>query len=213
VASVKPNLSGGGGSQWNPQHGNFTAENATLKQLIGFAHHLPELTISGPGWLDSARFDINAKGAGDAPDSQVRLMLQALLQDRFHFQAHRETKEMAVYSLVVASGGLKAQPADAPNPAPFPKLPPGPHAVMQMAHASMAELAANLSNFAGRPVQDRTGIQGTFRLMVWYGNNPESDAPDLFTALLEQVGLRLEAGRGPVETLVVDHADKVPTGN
>ena len=212
VASVKPNLSGDGMSRWDPVHGNFTAENASLKQLIGFAYHLPTLMISGPGWMESARFDIDAKGKADVPDSQVALMVQALLEDRFHLRAHRETKDGAVYLLEVASGGLKAPRADAP-PTPYPQLPPGPHAMMQMAHTTMAELAANLVNFAGRPVLDRTGIEGTYRVRVWYGNNPESDAPDVFTALREQVGLKLESGRGPVETLVVDQADKVPTEN
>ena len=147
VASVKPNLSGDGMSRWDPVHGNFTAENASLKQLIGFAYHLPTLMISGPGWMESARFDIDAKGKADVPDSQVALMVQALLEDRFHLRAHRETKDGAVYLLEVASGGLKAPRADAP-PTPYPQLPPGPHAMMQMAHTTMAELAANLVNFA-----------------------------------------------------------------
>ena len=211
VASVKPNLSGDPGAQWSPKHGNFTAENAPLKQLIRLAYHVPDSMISGPGWLDSLRYDINAKGTGDAPESQVMLMLQALLEDRFHLQAHRETKEMAVYFLVVANGGLKMQSADATNPTLFPQAPPGAHSVMQMARASLAEIAGSLSRPAGRPVLDRTGIQGTFRLRLWYTNNSESEGPDLFAALREQLGLRLEAGRGPVETLVVDHADKVPT--
>jgi len=77
----------------------------------------------------------------------------------------------------------------------------------------MADLATVLTDFANRQVIDRTGVQGAYQVMVWYGNNPESDAPDLFTALQEQVGLKLESGRGPVETLVVDAADRVPTEN
>ena len=213
VASVKVNASGGGGSQRNTPHGNFTCAGMSLKQLIAFAYHLPELMVSGPGWMDSARFDINAKGKGEAPDSQVRLMLQALLEDRFHLKVHRETKEGAVYFLTVMSGGMKAQPADAPNPAPFPKLPAGPHSLMQNSHATMADLAERLTDLVRRQVVDRTGIQGAYRVRVWYGNNPESDAPDLFTALQEQVGLKLESGRAPVETLVVDAADKVPVEN
>jgi uncharacterized protein (TIGR03435 family) len=213
VASVKPHLSDDEGTQWNPQHGNFTAENAPLKRLIGLAYHASAPMISGPEWLDSLRYDINAKGHGDAPESQVMLMLQSLLRDRFHLQVHRETKEMAVYFLLVANGGLKVQSADAPNPMPFPPLPPGPHSLMQRARASLADLAGDLSRPAGRPVLDRTGIEGTFRFRLWYSNNPESEDPDLFAALREQLGLRLEAGRGPVETLVVDHADRVPTEN
>jgi uncharacterized protein (TIGR03435 family) len=212
VASVKVNASGSPESQANPEHGNFTCENMPLKWLIGFAYDLPWSRVSGPGWMDSARFDINAKGKGDAPDSEVRLMLQALLEDRFHIQAHREMKEGPVYFLTVTNGGLKADRADA-EPRKYPALPPGPHAAIQMRRASMAQLAAGLTNPAGRPVLDRTGIEGVYQVRVWWGNNPETDAPDLFTALREQVGLKLESGRGPVETLVVDAADKVPTEN
>jgi len=212
VASVKVNSSMGGMSRWNPEHGNFTAENASLKQLIGFAYHLPGSLISGPGWLDSARFDINAKGKGDAPDSQVRLMLQSLLADRFHLKGHRETKEGAVYFLTVMSGGLKAQPADQPS-APFPKLPPGTRAgVLQDPHTTMAELAQGLTNLAKRPVVDRTGVQGEYRVMVWYGDNPETDAPDLFTALQEQVGVQVKSQKVPVDVLVVDRAE-MPSEN
>jgi uncharacterized protein (TIGR03435 family) len=208
---VKPHLSDDQGSDWKPEHGNFTAENAPLKQLIRLAYQVPASRVSGPDWLDSLRYDINAKGHGDAPESQVMQMLQALLAERFHLQLHRETKEMAVYLLVVANGGMKMQSADAPNPTPFPNLPPGPHSVMQMRRASLADLAGALTRPAGRPVLDRTGVQGTFRLRLWYASNSESEDPDLFAAVREQLGLRLEPGRGPVETLVVDHADKVPT--
>ena len=188
VASVKARLSDDQGSRWNPEHGNFTAENTPLKQLIRLAYQVPASSVSGPGWLDSLRYDINAKGHGDAPESQVMLMLQALLADRFHLQLHRETKETAVYFLVVANGGMKMQSADAPNP----------------------------SDLAGRPVVDRTGIPGSFRLRLWYTrytSTSESEGPDIFAAVREQLGLRLEPGRGPVETLIVDRADKVPTEN
>ena len=213
VASVKVSDSEDGGADWNPEHGNFTAENATLKQLIGFAYHFAPSMISGPGWLDSVQFDINAKGKGDAPDSQVRLMMQSLLEDRFHLKVHREKKEGPVYFLAGKSGGLNAQPADTPNPTPFPRVPPGPHAVMRESHLSMAELADALTYLAKRPVFDRTGIEGEYRVMMWWGNSLESDAPDLFTALQEQLGLKLESGRGPVETLIIDSADKIPTEN
>jgi uncharacterized protein (TIGR03435 family) len=216
VASVKARLSDDQGSRWNPEHGNFTAENTPLKQLIRLAYQVPASSVSGPGWLDSLRYDISAKGHGDAPESQVMLMLQALLADRFHLQLHRETKEMAVYFLVVANGGMKMQSADAPNPTPFPQAPPGAHNVMQRARASLTDLAGDLSDLAGRPVVDRTGIPGSFRLRLWYTrytSTSESEGPDIFAAVREQLGLRLEPGRGPVETLIVDRADKVPTEN
>ena len=213
VASVKPNLSGSNLGGSDPRHGNFKANNASLNQLIGFAYDLPTLQISGPGWLESSRYDIDAKGNGEAPESRVRLMVQALLAERFGLQAHRETKEGPVYFLVPMRGGLKAQPADTPNPDPYPNPPAGPHALLRDSHATMTGLAAQLTNFVARPVVDHTGITGEYRVMIWYGNNPETDSPDLFAALQEQLGLKLESGRGPVETLVVDRVNRIPTGN
>jgi len=212
VASVKPSDSDGMGPQRDTRNGNLTAEEMSLKQLVSFAYNVPELLISGPGWMDSSRYDIRAKGNGNAPQSQVRLMLQSLLADRFHLQVHRETKEMSLYYLVPTSGGLKAQSADDPKPT-FPKAPEGAPSVLQNWHASMADLAFDLTGLTGRPVTDRTGITGQYRIRLWYARNLGKEGPDVFAALQEECGLKLESGRGPVETLIVDHADKVPTEN
>lgn len=208
VASVKPDTSGGGMSILVPGHGSLRANNVRLRNLISFAYHMPEQLITGPSWLDSARFDIFAKGNSDAPDSEIRLMTQSLLAQRFAVQAHHETKEGPVYFLIQARGGLKAPPAT--DQRPYNATPPGPHFNMGM-DAPLEEFAAILTNYAGRPVVNHTGITGKFNLRLWWGRDPETD-PDIFSALQEQLGLRLESGRGPVETLIVDHVEK-PTEN
>jgi uncharacterized protein (TIGR03435 family) len=215
VASVKPNPSGGGISVLVPGHGNLMVSNATLKHLIGYAYHLAEGMISGPSWLDSARFDIFAKGKGNEPDSEVQLMTQSLLAQRFGLRSHRETKDGPVYFLVPTNGGLKAPPLNTSNPRtnlrPSPALPPGPHWSMGV-DASMEEFGAVLTNYVGRPVLDQTGIAGKFHLALWWGKDPDTD-PDIFSALQEQLGLKLKAGRSQVEVLVIDHVEKEPTAN
>jgi uncharacterized protein (TIGR03435 family) len=209
VASVKPNPSGGGISVLVPGHGNLMVSNATLKHLIGYAYHLAEGMISGPSWLDSARFDIFAKGKGNEPDSEVQLMTQSLLAQRFGLRSHRETKDGPVYFLVPTNGGLKAPPET--DRRPFNAPPPGPHLNMRM-DAPLDEFAAILTNFAGRPVIDQTGITGKFNLALWWGKDPDTD-PDIFSALQEQLGLKLKAGRSQVEVLVIDYVEKEPTAN
>jgi uncharacterized protein (TIGR03435 family) len=211
VASVKPSPCLGH-YQLGPQHGSFTCENAPLQRLIGDAYHLSPLLVSGPAWLDSVCVDIDAKGKGGAPDSEVRLMLQSLLADRFGLQTHKETKEMSVYFLEVATGGLKAKVFDPSAPVEPIRPVPGSPAMMSV-NGTLPLFAMNLSRAVGRPVIDHTGIPGTFHLLVAYDTRENAEGPDLFAALREQLGLKLESGRGPVETLIVDHADKVPTEN
>jgi uncharacterized protein (TIGR03435 family) len=212
VASVKPNPSGGGISVLVPGHGELMARNVTLRVLIGFAYHLPEQMVSGPSSLDSARCDVFAKGKADAPDSEVRLMTQSLLARRFGMQAHRETKEAPVYFLVPTKGGLKPPPKNGPNAGSYPPPPPGPHLSMRMEPASLEELAAILTNYAGRAVINRTGIAGKFPFALWWGRDTDND-PDLFSALQAQLGLKLTSGRSQVEVIVIDHVEKEPTAN
>ena len=212
VASVKPNSSVDSGTQWNVSHGNFAAENASLKQLIAWAYAIPKIQVSGPTWLDSLRFDIKAKGIVGASDSQVFLMLQKLLNERFHLQVHSESREMMVALLMVARSGLKILPIDSANPMPFSPLPAGRWSVLQMT-GSLQEFAGGLSSSIQRPVLDRTGTEGKFRFRIYYNNGPDSEGPDLYAALREQLGLRLEQGKASVRILVVDGSEKIPTEN
>jgi uncharacterized protein (TIGR03435 family) len=136
-------------------------------------------------------------------------MTQSLLAQRFGLQTHRETKEGPVYFLVATTGGLKALPASVSRSYPAP--PPGAHWTMG-GEASMEEFGAILTNYVERPVIDQTGISGKFYVKLWWGKDPDTD-PGIFSALQEQLGLKLKPGRGQIDVLVVDRINKTPTEN
>jgi uncharacterized protein (TIGR03435 family) len=228
VASIKPNRSGARNSGFKRfTGGELDATNITLKMLIAFAYETPqERILQGPAWLDSDRYDILAKPdrATDQPSDQsmgaIRLRTQALLADRFKLAIHKETRQLPVFMLLVDKGGPKhLLPPKGGRPDLFTN---GRHVTCQA--ASMAFFAKNfLTGQVGGPVSDETGIEGNFDFsMDWSNDNApgrpadasddrsaaESVAPSLFTALREQLGLKLEASKGPVEVLVIGHAEK-----
>jgi uncharacterized protein (TIGR03435 family) len=209
VASVKPSLSGSHIGVLIPADGKLLASDMPLRHLIGFAYRLPDEMVSGPSWLDSSRCDIVAKATRDASDSQLRLMTQSLLAQRFGLQAHHETKEGPVYFLVPASGRWKVLPAG--DPRSYPAPPPGPYRSMG-GEASMEEFGAILTNYVGRAIIDQTGTTGKFYVKLWWAKDPDAD-PDIFSALQEQLGLKLKPGRGQIDRLVVDRINKTPTEN
>jgi uncharacterized protein (TIGR03435 family) len=172
----------------------------------------------------------------------MHLMMQALLADRFHLTAHRETRNLPVYTLNVAKSGLKLQPLKEGSCVAFnpgaPIVPPTPDQLpacgiarfwisiptvrMQGGKVNMAELARSFSNLLGVTVIDRTGFTGTFDVHLEFGFDdaleglphpgpmPPADngAPSIFSAIQEQLGLKLESGKGPVEVLVIDHVER-----
>jgi uncharacterized protein (TIGR03435 family) len=186
-----------------------------MRWILQVAYGLSSLQIAGPAWLDSDRFDLLATAPAGVPDTAIKPLLQALLKDRFQLTAHLDAKEMPVYNLVVAKDGLKVKQID-PN-GPFPQSPPRmPGASsMMIGNKTMAELAEGLAGAAGRPVFDKTGIEGRYFCAVQYSQigNDAGQAPDIFGALQQQLGLRLEPARSVVETLVVDHMERTPTEN
>jgi uncharacterized protein (TIGR03435 family) len=197
----------------------MTAENATLRMILRAAYGLTALQIEGPGWLDSDRFDLEAKSPQGVPDSELMPMLQALLKERFQLAAHRETKEMPVFDLVVAKGGLKIAPFD---PAHIPPTPPrNGSASMIIGAMTMSQLADRITPDAGRPVLDKTGLVDRYFCAATFSpitaqtpdTTAEPGAVDIFRALEQQLGLKLEAGKAQIELLVVDHAERVPTEN
>jgi uncharacterized protein (TIGR03435 family) len=194
-----------------PANAKLMGKHVSLMRLISFAYNLPYPRISGASWLDSAAFDIQAKGPVGLRDADIRLMTQALLAERFGLQCHRETKAAKVYFLVSDSGGgLKMVPADEPQ-RPHPKFPPGPHSTMG-ADGVMGDLADYLSRFVGAPVVDRTGVAGKFHYYLWWGSNPDTD-PDIFQAVKAQLGLKLQSGKSDVEFLVIDRVSRTPSEN
>jgi uncharacterized protein (TIGR03435 family) len=209
VASVKPNPAVEM-SVLLPGKARLRGRHVSLTRLIGFAYDLSSARINGPSWLDSESFDVEAKGPAGATDTDLRMMTRALLAERFGLQCHHETKEARVFLLVGAGGELKMTPADEPQ-RPHPKFPPGPHRTMG-GDGTMEELATQLSRAAAVPVIDRTGVAGKFHYYLWWGDSQETD-PDLFQAVKEQLGLKLQPASSDVEFLVIDRVSKTPSAN
>jgi uncharacterized protein (TIGR03435 family) len=233
AASVKPgdpsNASRGVGFL---PGGRIRASNATLKMLIMTAWNVRDFQVSGgPSWLDSERYSIEAEpgrpisveGPNSSGAAEVRQMLQSLLAVRFQLSIHRDTKEMPMYALVLAKNGAKLKE----NPLGLgPESSAGGNGRGQFnaRQVPIAALAPFLSNQLGRVVVDRTALKGVYDFKLEWSPDPEqtrgpsdgpgpqrpSDVPgpSIFTALQEQLGLKLEPIRGPVETLVIDHVEK-----
>ena len=213
-----------------PSHGNFTATNCSLALLIRYAYDLRPFEVSGgPDWLRSDRYDIAAKGDGDAGFLEIRAMLQQLFQDRFELKFHWETKQTAVYDLVVSKPGKlhESDPGDCPplgsqdNNSPSCggglRNTPGD---TQGRKLTADEIAGSLSFFVGRMVRNKTGLPGKYDVdLRWTpdsvrlessNSSPTIDAsaPSIYSALQEQLGLKLQSARGPVKFLVIDRAER-----
>jgi uncharacterized protein (TIGR03435 family) len=225
AASIKPARPGTRGYSIRPLPGRVSAENVTLKLLIAEAYHISDLQISGgPKWIDAERYDIEAKGAGNVPPTayQLRAMLQRLLLDRFALALRREAREMPVYVLRTGKDGPKFRPAAHPDaPIMFRVF---QRRQIAAGNAPLENLTEALSWLLGKPVLDRTGLEGSFDYKLdWTPDEvqlqsqeapPQADgtSPSLAGALLQQMGLRITSERAPVETLVVERAEK-PTAN
>lgn len=223
VMTIKPNKSASGSVDINTDDDRYSAINVSLKQLLENAYNIKQDLISGiPGPLESARFDIEAKISEPDHDAlkkltpeQDRKLLLPLLAERFQLKVHTETKILPVYELVLFfPGGPKFKPS-----ADQTQTGGGGMSVHDTrtrvglsAHdLPMTSLAKTLAGAVHRTVIDKTGLKGNFDLTLQWSNdeNPDSGAetlPGIFTAIQEQLGLRLQPAKGPVETLVVDHA-------
>jgi uncharacterized protein (TIGR03435 family) len=241
VTSVRPNKSGPGSTSMRRLPGSFTATNVTLRDLILFAYGIQRYRLLGmPGWAQDERFDIAAK-AGAEPITQpptgppVELLMQrTLLEERFGLAVHFETREMPIYALVLARAdgrlGLQltqsltkcyavTQGAPAPVGQPACSARSG-NGFTTAVGFPMSSFPDYLAGQVQRTVVDRTGLTGTWDLELTFtpdgfaGQTPAQDTtgPSLFTALQEQLGLKLEASTGPVEVLVIDRAQR-PTAN
>ena len=229
VASVKPVNPEDRRLSFNVQPGGRLNVKYTLNKLIAAAYDIKLFQISGgPAWMGSDLFEITAKAESSADYDKVMLMLQSLLAERFHLVIRRETKEMPLYALLLAKGGPKFKEA---------KEPPSGRTIVRRGLLSgegigMTAFIGPLSSFLGRSVVDKTGLTGIYDLkMQWQPDEnqvamfqamgvpegfgappPDPLGPMLFTALQEQLGLRLESQRGPVEVLVIERVQK-PTEN
>ncbi len=218
VASVKPSTTTGSFSVNFPPGGRFSGRNLTVWNLMRMAYHLQDYQIQGaPAWADSSGYDIEARaaaGQGEPPREEMLKMIQALLAERFHLAMHRETRQLPVYDLVVGKVGPKLKPADS-SASSDGTVRMGQLATQKM---SMALLTSILAFDVKKPVNDKTGLKGDYAFTLeWTTGLGEEDAgqatrPSLFTAVQEQLGLKLESVKGPVEVVVIDMVEK-PTEN
>lgn len=213
VASVKPNVSGSGHSDTDVDGNLLRMNNVTLKACITWAYRTTDSQVSGPDWLTSERFDIVAKTESGKPQPE---MLKDVLEERFKLAVHFETKELTEYALVVAKNGPKLKKVDPGEGDTTSRR--GHLTATRTSMSGLASFLAGPNVRLGRPVVNKTGLDGVFDFNLdWTPEgSTEKDAnalPSIFVALQEQLGLKLEAQKGPVEMLVVDHVEKVPLEN
>lgn len=218
-----PLIGCGGPGTGSPER--ITFPHASLRNLIRAVYGMwPQHQLDAPAWMSSATFDVVANIPPGATREQANLMLQNLLADRFQLKVHRSTRQLPVFALVVARNGPKLKLSiDDPNaPRPRGTLWSGGRKKFEFDRQTMAGSARTLESDVHRPVIDMTGLGGTYDIRLEFAparssadepGSPDPQAPELFTALTEQLGLRLESRRGPVDVLVVDSALRQPTEN
>ena len=232
--SLARQVRGGPGST-GPGAATFT--NIDLFSLVTMAYDIKAYQLSGPGWLGTTLFDITAKIPPGTTREQYRLMLQNLLAERFKLAVHRDRKDAQVFDLVVAKGGPKLKesaedPSAAddgslqpPPPAPRPPVGYNGPVTLQLNQCPMERFVDRLSGLVGQSVGNATGLNGKYDIRLLYslaglqaGSGSETPSatsapPTIFDALQEQLGLKLVQKKGSTELLVIDHIEKVPTGN
>lgn len=226
AASVKLNTAGGA-PIYNYGPGQIEMRNTTLEILILIAYGVAYYSLSGPDWLSSVKLDIVAKlpasAAGWSPEDRRRMtnvMLQGLLAERFKLKVHREEKVIPGYALVVAPGGPKMRRVDGPTRGAVTQ------GRITAQSTPVAQIVVSASGAVGGPVRDMTGLSGNYEFnLTWTPEDkvlagadntstaPDDRPPSIFTALQEQLGLRLEPRKFPIQTVVVDHVERVPAEN
>jgi uncharacterized protein (TIGR03435 family) len=214
VATVKP--TDDAGNNIEVASGTLKVHAAVLHVSIAWAYGLQRNQVLGdPNVLDTQRYEIVAKAAGPAPESEMRLMLQTLLAERFRLAAHKESRPIQAYALTVDKAGPKFQKAKDDGE---PRQQLKGRFTRQWTSTSMALLIDSVSDAMQAPVIDETGLAGNydFALDLTPYMPPAGERPDvaqmMVTAIREQLGLKLESRRAPIEVLVVDHIEK-PSAN
>jgi uncharacterized protein (TIGR03435 family) len=218
VASVKPADPAQRSTDLRMSGNRLTITNLTLKDMVRWAYDMRYDQLSGGvSWWESDRFNIEATAAREASQPEFRLMLQSLLGERFQLQVRHMTREGTVYSLVVGKGGFNLKESASTESwlrlyRNTPPELPGVSYTIGGQKVTMARLAAHLSGTLQAPVKDLTGIQREYDFKIPYGINDPDAGPSILISIQEQLGLKLEASKGEVEFMVVDHAEK-PTSN
>jgi uncharacterized protein (TIGR03435 family) len=232
VASIKPNTDSDFRYAFRIEpDGALYATGITLKRLMMTAYNVQGFRfVGGPGWVAARRWDVQAKPSRAASDDQIRPMLRALLEDRFQLHTHSDTRNIPVYEIVVDRNVSKVPAAKDVKARPVVRVSTGS---IELTNNTSATFASQLSYALDRPVIDKTGLSGNFDFAIQWtpergedggpttaGLPPGSpgqpastpDGPSIFTAIREQLGLRLKSARAPVEVVVIDGA-QVPVAN
>ena len=203
--------------------GGVSMFGITLQASVEWAYGIGDEQVSGPAWLGTERYDIVAKAGDAVPVPELRLMMQALLADRFGLVLHHESKERAVFVIAVGEKGPKLARATEAGTAEMKVVDDS----LVFDHFTLAEIAERLSVTLGRPVLDWTGIAGEFNVSVPVAGglvdmkmaaeqaalaNLAVDASP-YSSAFRRVGLKLEAKKAPVDVIVIDHAERVPKAN
>ena len=229
VASIKPSQPGGrgGGIKAMPGGQAYSATNVPVKLIVSLMYKVPIRQIEGgPAWLDSDMYDIEAKADHSYNLDDLHVMFQNLLADRFMLKFHKETREGPVYALMLDKSGSKMKINESDQDFKIP-ITPGPDNVFVGRRVPMQYLCWFLGQqlqTEERPVIDRTGLDKNYDFTLSFApelplNVPKEnlppgllDRPSIFDALKDQLGLKLQAQKGPVEYYVIDHLEK-PSGN
>jgi uncharacterized protein (TIGR03435 family) len=189
-----------------------------LKAVVQWAYHMQAIQVTGPGWIDTGRYDIIAKAAGPVPVNQLREMAQTLLAERFKLTLHRETKEMPAYIVTVAKGGHKLKQSEGEGE--MEVKPSGNRMAASFTHVTLAQLSEMISSPLQGVVVDETGLKGSWDFTLdalGFAMTQPTGVDDVITMVIqavnEQLGIKIDQKRVPAEVLIVDHAEKVPVEN
>jgi uncharacterized protein (TIGR03435 family) len=197
-----------------------TLRGVNLKAAIRWAYHVFEYQVTGPDWIGTERYDIAAKAAGAVSAEQLRLMMQRLLAERFKLTVHRETKELPAFLVTLGKNGPKFHESKEDGEA---KVQPDPlRFTVTVSRMPTSQVVEILSNVLRAPVVDRTGLKGKYDVTVplqKYLPEPGANSSTfdmtstIIMAFQEELGLKLESKKLPIDLVVVDHAEKAPTEN
>jgi uncharacterized protein (TIGR03435 family) len=224
--SVVGGRGGAGGARSSVTLSQATYWHFDMFNLLIMAFHVKPYQISGPAWLRDVRYDITAKIPAGASRSQVPLMLQKLLQDRFNLTFHKDTRKLHVYALLAAGKHSRLQEViDDPTAIVSERVTVG-SGHLSSSHISMAGLAEKLASFVDLPIVDMSGIEGNFNVTLnWDPEESQPGSPqggdkslrkngqDLFMALRQQLGLQLKVRNEWTDFVIIDHLEKTPIAN
>lgn len=217
AASIKLSTLNDAGSSNNLMGANVVFRNYVLGGIVQTAFGVDRIAFDAPDWLYNERFDITAK----VPDEKVGLdgrhqMLQALLIDRFGLTFHHETKMRAGFALVIAKNGARIQPVEDVGGHNNDNRP----GRMERLRTTIDDFASQLAYTLRQPVVDETHMEGRFNVLLTYAPDRgadvpprEDEGPSIFTAVEQQLGLKLEPRKVPVDVFVIDRCEKMPSEN